>query len=686
MSQEILPGVWKLTLGQPETATPVSLRYFQPAKSAFTTLPDVVNCPIQASDITWKISPRGSVITLPLEIDEHVYGLGIQLFALDHRGKKKTARVNSDPKVDLGDSHAPVPFYVSTKGYGIFFDTARYATFYFGAAKKKINRAQKTSSSGGQSQKEQVIVEVPNSKGIDIYIFAGPEMLNAIQRYNLFSGGGFVPPRWGLGFWYRCKIEFTQHQVITRADEFKQENIPCDVIGLEPAWQTHSYSASFTWSNLFPNPVEFLSELKMKNIHINLWSHAFTHVSSPIYAQLFPYSGDYEVWEGLVPDLTLPETQKIMAAFFEKEHVNKGISGYKLDECDNSDFNQSHWSFPEVSLFPSGLDGEQMHSFMGLKFQEMVESIFRKRNQRTYGEVRSSHALAAPFPYVLYSDLYDHQDFIRGLVNSGFSGLLWCPEVRHAVSEEDLIRRLQSVIFSPQALINAFYITHLPWKQFDTDKNNSGEFLEHWHNLEAACRKILQLRMQLIPYLYSAFYAYFEKGIPPFRALVCDNPQDSNTWKIDDQILVGDRLMVAPVVAGVKRRNVYLPEGEWIDFWTGQKYSGKVTLDIEVPIEIIPLFVKYGSILPLATPTLNTEDPESLSIEARIYGDGGLPISLYEDDGNTYDYQNGKYNVLTLSWNPLTQKGIEDRKGTLPYPTFNVRKWRKIEIKKKKVT
>ncbi len=641
MNQEIFPGVWKLTLGQPEHATPVRLRFFQPAGPAIKSLPLVQECPIPASEVAWKLISRGCVVTLPLDDDEQIYGLGVQMYAFDHRGRKKTVRVNSDPKADLGDLHAPVPFYVSTKGYGVFFDTARYACFYFGAAKKTIDHTKEESALVSKSEKDQVTVEIPNTKGVVVYIFAGPEMLNAIQRYNLFSGGGFVPPRWGLGFWYRCNAEFNQNQVINRATELRNEKIPCDVIGLEPGWQTHSYSCSFMWSKLFPDPKGFIDDMNKQNFKINVWSHAFTHATSPIYNQLLDCLGDYEVWEGLVPDLTLPETRKIMADLFETEHVDQGVSGYKLDECDNSDFTQNNWSYPEVSLFPSGLDGEQMHSFMGIKFQEMVESIFRKRNQRTYGEVRSSHALAAPFPFVLYSDLYNHQDFIRGLVNCGFSGQLWCPEVRHATSEEDLIRRLQSVIFSPQALINAFYISNMPWKQFDTDKNNAGEFLENWHDLEATCRNYLQLRMQLIPYLYSSFYAYFLKGIPPFRALVCDNPDDANTWKIDNQLLVGDRLMVAPVVAGVNQRNVYLPEGKWVDFWSGKEYTGKITLDIQVPLNLVPLYVKSGSILPLAKPTLYTDDPQSLEIEARVFGDGRYPITLYEDDGKTYDYFNG---------------------------------------------
>jgi alpha-D-xyloside xylohydrolase len=135
------------------------------------------------------------------------------------------------------------------------------------------------------------------------------------------------------------------------------------------------------------------------------------------------------VWDGIVPDFLTPEARRIFANYHEREHVALGVSGYKLDECDNSDFTRN-WSFPEISRFPSGADGEQMHSLFGLRYQDTIQGIFEKRNQRTYGLVRSSHALAAPYPYVLYSDLYDHATSIRSVAHAGFSGLLWTPEVR----------------------------------------------------------------------------------------------------------------------------------------------------------------------------------------------------------------------------------------------------------------
>jgi alpha-D-xyloside xylohydrolase len=468
--QMIYPGIWKLTLGEPETATPVNLRYQPPALAGLQALATSGETPFDAAAVTGRKTARGYVAELPLEEDEQIYGFGLQLLSFNQRDLKKMLRVNSDPKADLGDSHAPVPFYVSTRGYGVLVDTARYVTFYVGCAQPRKDRRATTAPDATSSvifsaqdlyetrkhdHDGKVTVEVPIAAGVDIYLFAGPAMLQAVQRYNLFSGGGCWPARWGLGVWYRCRADFDQQLVLKFAEDFRSDHIPCDVLGLEPGWQTHSYSCSFLWSDKFPQPGKLTQGLGAQNYHLNLWTHAFTHATSPIYADLAPYSGDYEVWQGLVPDLTLPQARQIMSQCFAQQHVDLGVSGYKLDECDNSDYIVPRWSFPELSQFPSGLDGEQEHSLFGLGFQEMVDSIYRQRNQRSYHDVRSSHALAAPYPFVLYSDLYEHKDFIRGVVNCGFSGLLWTPEVRHATSEEDLIRRLQSAIFSPQALINA---------------------------------------------------------------------------------------------------------------------------------------------------------------------------------------------------------------------------------------
>jgi alpha-D-xyloside xylohydrolase len=283
-----------------------------------------------------------------------------------------------------------------------------------------------------------------------------------------------------------------------------------------------------------------------------------------------------------VPDFLTPEASRIFADFHEKEQIALGVSGYKLDECDNADFT-GNWSFPEIASFPSGADGEQMHCLFGQRYQDTLQSVFEKRKMRTYGLVRSSGALAAPYPYVLYSDLYDHKEFIRGLANAGFSGLLWTPELRNARNTEDLIRRLQSVALSPLALINAWYIKSPPWKQVERNANNAGRLDPQWEEVEARCRAVMEMRMRLIPYLHAAFVRYQREGLPPFRGVVMDYPDDPRTWPVDNQFMMGESLMVAPAFAGEPARGVYLPDGGWSPAltevaltWDPERRSGSV--------------------------------------------------------------------------------------------------------------
>ena len=176
------------------------------------------------------------------------------------------------------------------------------------------------------------------------------------------------------------------------------------------------------------------------------------------------------------------------------------------------------------------------------------------------------------------------------------------------------------------ALINGWYIQHPPWMQVDQRKNNAGEFTPGWEGVEATCRTVLELRMRLVPYLHAVFVRYRRTGRPPFRPLVLDYPKDTAAWPIDSQFLVGDSLLVAPVFAGQAARPVYLPEGEWFDFWTGHGLSGKQRIEVKPPLEQIPLFAKSGTILPLAQPSLHVEDPASWKLEAHVTPSRNHPL------------------------------------------------------------
>jgi len=663
------PGIWKATIGSPEAVTPVSSRLIEPRFEALRALASVGDPPIAPP--TGRVRSRGTSLTLPLAAEEEIYGFGLQFFSIQNRGKKRTLRVNADPRFDTGDSHAPVPFYVSNLGFGVFVDTARYATFYCGESRDKPRVAVDVASGGvlpmsteglyskalSDNQSSQILVDVPSASGVDVYLFGGPTILDAVRRYNLFSGGGVNPPEWGLGFWYRASANATDSDLVAFAQEFRDRKIPCDVLGLEPGWQTHAYSCTYVWNKeRFPDPPGFIKQLKSRDYRVNVWEHAFIHPSSPLFTPMVNLSGDKGVWGGLVPDFHDPKARQVFGDFHGTTLIDSGIDGFKLDECDNSDYTGA-WSFSEVSQFPSGPDGEQMHSLFGLGYQRTLWKQFEQRKRPTYGLVRSSGALASPYPFVLYSDLYDHRQFVRALVNSGFSGLLWCPEVRDAKSEEDLIRRLQTVVFSPLALINGWYIPNPPWKQLDRKKNNANELTPNWEKLESRCREIIGWRMQLIPYLRAAFARYATDGTPPFRAFALDWPHLAELAKTDDAWMVGDRMLVAPLFAGESGRRLTLPPGLWHNFWTAEAVSGGTTINIPATTRNIPAFVMDGSVLPLASITNSTADPASRNFEVRIFGDGHLPFALVTPEGN----------ALHLSWIDATSAGSVTQRGHSEY-------------------
>ena len=546
----------------------------------------------QESDINYdtasfkfKTTSRGCVLEFPLEENEQVYGFGLQLKGFNHKNHKLALRVNSDPVSNTGDSHAPVPFFVTTKGYGMYFDTARYIEVHCGYGKNKnrepvenntiIATAEDLYKKCGLRETTVMSVEIPVAKGIDVYIIEGENILDVVSQYNMLSGGGCDVPQWGLGVLYRAYAKSTGDQIIELAKKFRDNNIPCDIMGLEPGWQSSTYSCSYLWDKeRYPNYKEVIKYLKDNDFHINLWEHAFINATSPIYKDMHDYSGDYEVWQGLIPDFASDTAQEIFAKHHKEYLVDMGIDGFKLDECDNSDFVHD-WSYPNCTEFPSGMDGEQHHSLFGTLYMQTILKALG--DTKTLSEVRNAGALAASYPFVLYSDLYNHDDFIRGVVNSGFSGLLWTPELRDAKSKKDLLRRLQTTVFSVQCLINAWYCPEVPWKEFDCEN----EVIE-----------LLNVRKSLVPMLKKAFDEYKATGKPPVRALVADYTDDAETYNIDNEYIFCDNLIVAPLTAKSDTRTVYLPEGQWRDYWTKEEVKSGY---FEVTTENIPVFEEITS-------------------------------------------------------------------------------------------
>ncbi len=667
--QLIHPGVWKIRLGTPERQTPIRFRSAPPDSVGLARLPGGATFPLPADQIEFSTSARGTSVLLPTVSGEQIYGLGLNTREFMVTGRRASIVPSDHPEESTNESHAPEPFYVSSAGYGVYVDTARYATFSFGS----VQQASPKPKSGGKA-----LVEIPNTKGVDIYIFAGPTALAAIQRYNLFAGGGATPPLWGLGIAYRGKGDFSQSDALSLANQFRSDDLPCDIFGIEPGWQTQTYSSSFVWNkSRFPDPDGFVGKMHAMGFRMSFWEQPFVHPVSPIFNSIKPFSGNYMVWNGLVPDFATPQARKVFVDWQQKTLLAMGVDSLKLDEVDSQPFQTDRWSFPDSSVFPSGLDGEQMHSLFGLLEQQTMLEPFRERGLRTWGLVRNSHALSAPLPYAIYSDTYDHRCYVRGLAKTGFGGHLWTPEVRDATSVDDLIRRVQSVIFSPYAMINCWYMKLPPWQQIDAGASNRGLLMPEAAETTRRVRELFRLRMSLIPYLYAAFNEYRTMGLPPIRALVLDYPKEPEVVAIDDQFMFGPSLMVAPMFANQQTRSVYFPKGDWYDYFTGEKITGGRRVEVTKSLDQLPLYVKANTLLPIAEPMNHVSKSATFKIKVKVYGNAPVPINLFEDDGETMDFAKGAQSRLVLAWQ--SGKGSANRTGSFATKRYDITSWEVVK-------
>jgi len=669
---EVYPGIWKAIVGKPESYDLLKASGAQPNVDALNKI-GKANFPLSQADIIGDVQDGKTNLRFPLQRQEQLYGFGLNFQTVHQRGKILQLHVDHYGGKDNGRTHAPTPFYVSSNGYGVFINSARYLTVYAGSGVRKDSKdapvekdrnTDKTWSSRPYSDGVEIIVP---AGGVEVYVFAGPTVLNAVQRFNLFNGGGVLPPRWGLGFTQRVKSLYTAEEVANEANTFNEKGYPLDFIGLEPGWQSKAYPGTFEWDKKrYPDPANFVKKMMDKGIHLNLWINPYVSKDAWFYKQIEPFTASHTVWTGAVPDFNTEQARKIFFNQLEKDQVTIGVSGYKIDEVDGYDY----YLWPDVAKFPSGISAEQMRQTYGLLCQRYSTQIFHQRNQRTYGLVRASNGGGVSFPYVIYNDYYNHEDFITALINSGFAGVLWTPEVRASKTGEEWLRRFQSNVFSPMAMINAWSSGTKPWT---------------YEEVAGQVKQFALLRMQMMPYWYTAFARYHYEGIPPFRAMVLEdgfkqemkteaadtnleeNPYAEATAKeIKDQYMAGDYLLVAPMFTGQTSRKVILPKGKWFDFYTGQYVGDGAIITVTPGLDKIPVYVKDGGIIPMMKPLLHAPKAgEKVDLEIRYYGEKPAQYKLYDDDGETYNYEKGEY-----SWTEIkVQKDKNGKfKGTISDP------------------
>ena len=655
---EVEPGVWKGVFGVPESYNLLSASGAKPDHQSLKALGTAI-FPFAGSPVVAQQLDGKTYLRFPLHHTEQLYGFGLNFQTVHQRGKILELHVDHYGGKDNGRTHAPTPFYVSSAGYGVFINSARYIKVWTGTAMRQDSKAfptpkdrntDKTWSSRNQSDEVEILVP---GTGIEVYVFGGPKTIDAIKRYNLFNGGGYLPPRWGLGFTQRLMTRSTAEDVEKEVDAFKAKGYPLDFVGLEPGWQSKAYPGTFSWDkNRFPQPASFVKSMLDKGIRLNLWINPYVSPDAPFYKEIKPLTASHTVWLGLVPDLNLPKARNLFFNQLQKDQVDIGVSGYKIDEVDGYDY----YLWPDVATFPSGISAEQMRQTYGLLMQRYSAEMFKNNNRRTFGLVRASNGGGTAFPYVIYNDYYNHEDFITALINSGFAGVLWTPEVRASKTAEEWLRRFQSSVFSPMAMINAWASGTKPWTYPEVEKQ---------------VKEFALLRMRMIPYWYTTFARYHFEGIPPFRAMSLEegfksdlqatagstnleeNPYAEATAKeIKDQYMAGESLLVAPMFTGQTQRQVILPKGKWYDFYTGVFVGDGQVITATPGLEKIPVYVKDGAVIPMMPALLHApKSGEKVDLEIRHYGEKETDYSLYDDDGETFNFERGQF-----SWRKIRVK------------------------------
>jgi alpha-D-xyloside xylohydrolase len=653
-------GVWKAEVGKPELINFLTISGVHPKTAAINNMP-LATFPITENEIKVEVYDGKTYLRFPLDKNEKIFGLGLNFKTVEQRGRILKLHEDHYGGIDNGRSHAPIPFYVSSKGYGVFINSTRYLDIWVGTGVRvdsknppdvRDRNTDKKWSASPYSDNVEVLVP---TEGVELFVFGGPTTLDAVSRFNLYQGGGCLPPKWGLGFWHRTPTLFNAEQLLNEVEGFTKHQFPLTVIGLEPGWQSKSYPCTYEWdSNRFPDPKGLIKTLKDKGIYTNLWINPYISPEAKFINVLKPFIASHTVWSGYIPDYSMKQTNAIIGNHLKKNLLDIGVSGFKMDENDGFDF----WLWPDVTKFPSKIPAEIMRQTYGMMMQKLNTNLYHAKNQRTYGLVRATNAGATSYPFVIYNDYYSHRDFITALINSSFIGTLWTPEVRSSGSAEDWLRRMQTVCFSPIAMLNAWADGTKPWT---------------FPEVEKEVADVANLRMQLIPYLYTCFAEYAFYGRPPIRAMnlvdgflvmsketIAKVDSEKNPYaiaskkEIKDQYMMGDNLLIAPLFTGETSRKIILPIGKWYDFYTGELAGESEIISVTPGLAHIPVFVRDGGIIPMAV--TNTIAEGKFDLVIRYYGQKEATYLLYDDDGKTFDYEKGDF-----SWRTLKVK--RDQKG-----------------------
>lgn len=594
--------------------------------------------------------------------DEHYYGLGQnQEGTLDLRGRQIDCAHNYD--APAGETVC-VPFMVTNKGYGIVWDNPARTTVWPG-----LHGSTRFQSQVGER--------------VSFFVITGKTADELYAGYAKLTGATPLPPKAAFGL-IQSKARYeTQKELLDIAQGYRQRKLPIDVMVLD--W--------FYWSRMgqldidrtyFPDPKGMNDQLKsmgMRSI-ISVWPR-FERESR--YFDMLDSKGwllkdkEGKTVDGLpvrfdragaLIDSTNPEARAWFWGKLRDNIASEGFDWFWLDET-------------EPDLVPDGYfysvgSGDRYHNLFPLVHTSGVaEGSERDRpNFRNLILSRAAYLGSQRTGGLFWSsDVRSTWDALRRQVPAGLGftatglaywgsdigGWQWPsgPKAQHAPLVDPAGATAMGADYTdyPELFVRWFeYSVFTPTLRIHGQRPGTALW-EYGKAAEPILAENLRLRYTLIPYLYSLGRGTYETGAPFMRALFMDFPNDPKVTTIGDQYMLGKAFLVAPVTEqGQTRKSVYLPAGTaWYDYWTNQRYEGGQTVEVDAPIERIPVFVKAGSIVPLGAQVESTASKQALE-SIRVYPGANATFTLYDDDGTTNAYRGKGGRKAELVWDDATGK------------------------------
>lgn len=599
----------------------------------------------------WEEHPRygGDIVKMSKVIQEgeHFYGMGDKTMHLNLRGRRVTnwAMDTYGFKKEEDPIYKAIPFYTAIhhgRGYGIFFDNTFKSFFDFGSERSVVASF---SAEGGE---------------MDYYFINGPKMLDVTRRYTMLTGAPEMPPLWALGYQQSKWSYYPESKVMDITSKMRKERIPCDAIYLDIDYMKDF--KCFTWDEeKFPNPKEMISKLEEQGfktvviidpgIKIDENYDVFNEgIANNYFCRRAdgPYMKG-KVWpeECYFPDFTNAKVRKWWSGLYYDLIHEKGVSGIWNDMNEPALFEIEGKTFPDDVRHD--FDGHpcshrKAHNVYGMLMAKATyKGVKKYRNGlRPFVLTRSAYAGTqryaatwtgdniASWEHLWIATMQCQRMSISGFsfVGSDVGGFIDHP------TPELYTRWIQLAVFHP------FFRSHSSGDHGDKEPWTFGK------DTLKIVRKFIELRYQLLPYFYTTFYQYVVEYTPMLQPISFMDQLDSDTLYRVDEFLLGEHILVCPILEpNVESRFVYLPRGNWYDYWTDTFWEGGKEIKAAAPMDQIPIFIKEGAVIPMfpVMQYVGEKDIDQLTLHV-YYGGENIVSYLYEDAGDGYEYEKGIYN------------------------------------------